>query len=345
MIIIIALLASIFFGLLVFALLNLRQGPEVQLRKRLNDMIDRAVEERAKNPKPKKNLKPTTVDIPQGIRQTESGKRFFDRVIRPIINSLDERFQKFAPAEIKLQLEDKIFRAGKTGVWGLKRLVTVWCLSIVAGTSLSILMIQDMELHPLQRIMTVLIGAFFGAAVPFAVLNSAIRNRQKALRKQLPEFLDILCVSVQAGLSFDGAVNKMTKRMKGPLIDEFKRIQNDIALGMTHQYALTNMARRCDLEEIYLFTTSVIQAEKLGTSMTRTLKQQSDNMRDRHRQYVKGEALKAPVKIIFPMVLFIFPSMFVVLLFPAIVFYPAAHCSKSISSPSGIEAEIASAKF
>ena len=135
----------------------------------------------------------------------------------------------------------------------------------------------------------------------------------------MPEFLDLLCVSVQAGLSFDGAVAKLTKRMHGPLIDEFKRMQNDVALGMTHYYALTNVARRCDLEEVYLFTTSVIQAEKLGTSMTRTLKQQADNMRDRHRQHVKAEALKAPVKIIFPMVLFIFPSIFVVLLFPAVV--------------------------
>lgn len=319
MIFLVALFTSIFFGILVFALLHLKQGPEAQLRKRLNDMIDRAEAERALNPKQKKNVKPTVVKMPTVGEQTLSSKKeFFNRVIRPFINSLDERLQKFAPAEIKLQLEDKIFRAGKVGIWSIRRLITIWCLSIVAGTFFAIMMVQSMELHPLQRIMTILIGAFFGAAIPFAVLNSAIRNRQKALRKQLPEFLDILCVSVQAGLSFDGAVGKMIRRMRGPLIDEFKRVQNDVALGMTHQYALTNMARRCDLEEIYLFTTSVIQAEKLGTSMTRTLKQQADNMRDRHRQYVKGEALKAPVKIIFPMVLFIFPSMFVVLLFPAV---------------------------
>ena len=107
--------------------------------------------------------------------------------------------------------------------------------------------------------------------------------------------------------------------MKGPLIDEFTRFQNDVGLGMTHQYSLNQLARRCDLEEVYLFTTSVIQAERLGTSMTRTLKVQADNMRDRHRQWVRGEALKAPVKIIFPMVLFIFPSIFVVLLFPSII--------------------------
>jgi len=321
MIFVVALLTSMFFGVFIFALMSIHQGPEAQLRKRLHDMIDKAEAERALNPKQKKNVKPTVVEMPKIVERTFSRqKEFFDRVIRPFINSLDERLQKFAPTEIRLQLEDKIFRAGKMGIWSVRRLITIWCLSIVAGTFFAIMMVQSMELHPLQRILTILIGAFFGAAIPFAVLNSAIRNRQKALRKQLPEFLDILCVSVQAGLSFDGAVGKMIKRMRGPLIEEFKRVQNDVSLGMTHQYALTNMARRCDLEEIYLFTTSVIQAEKLGTSMTRTLKQQADNMRDRHRQQVKAEALKAPVKIIFPMVLFIFPSMFVVLLFPAMWF-------------------------
>ena len=319
MIFVVALLTSLLFGVFVFALMSIHQGPEAQLRKRLNDMIDRAEAERALNPKQKKNLTPTVVEMPKIVEQTFSRpKRFFRRVIQPFLTSLDDRLQRFTPAEIRLQLEDKIFHAGKLGVWGLRRLVTIWCVSIIVGTVFAIMMVYNSEIHPLQRVMTILIGAFFGAAIPFAVLNSTIRNRQKALRKQLPEFLDILCVSVQAGLSFDGAVGKMIRRMHGPLIEEFKRVQNDVALGMTHQYALTNMARRCDLEEIYLFTTSVIQAEKLGTSMTRTLKQQADNMRDRHRQQVKAEALKAPVKIIFPMVLFIFPSMFVVLLFPAV---------------------------
>ena len=139
------------------------------------------------------------------------------------------------------------------------------------------------------------------------------------MRRQLPEFLDLLCVSVQAGLSFDGAVAKITARMKGQLSDEFKHMQDDIKFGMTKQYALTQMAKRCDIEEMYLFTTSVIQAEKLGTSMSQTLTMQADNMRDRHRQYVKTQAMKAPIKILFPMVIFIFPSIFVVLLLPALI--------------------------
>lgn len=320
MIFIVAFVGSLLWFILLVLLYRIKQTPEAQLRKRLNAMIDAAEAERAKYPKMKKNVTPTAIDMATGATvhpNHNNPKDFFERAIRPILNAINEHMQKFAPNEIKMQLEDKIFRAGKLGIWDVKKLIVIWFLSIIGSTFLTIAALQNVMLHPLQRIMIIGIGVFFGAAAPFAVLNSKIRQRQKLLRKQLPEFLDLLCVSVQAGLSFDGAVGKLTKRMKGPLIDEFRRMQNDVALGMTHQYALTNVARRCDLEEVYLFTTSVIQAEKLGTSMTRTLKQQADNMRDRHRQHVKAEALKAPAKIIFPMVMFIFPSMFVVLLFPA----------------------------
>lgn len=320
----IALSISVLFAfILSLAIVYFKQNPEAQLRKRLNDMIEQAEAERARHPKKRKNLKPTVVKpAPNAAIQAitpQDNKSFRARVIQPFINSLNERFQKLAPKEIKAQLEDKIFRAGKTGVWSVQRLVTIWVLSIIGCTFLALLMLRGVMIHPVQQLFIIVLAMFAGAVIPFAVLNSTIRKRKKGIRKQLPEFLDILCVSVQAGLSFDGAIGKMTRRMRGPLIDEFIRMQNDVALGMTHQYALTNLARRCDLEEIYLFTTSVIQAEKLGTSMTRTLKQQADNMRDRHRQWVKSMALKAPVKIIFPMVLFIFPSIFVVLLFPAVI--------------------------
>ena len=315
-------ISVLFIVALIFGFMYYSQKPEVQLRKRLHEMIRQAEAERAKHPKVKKNKTPIiTTETPSGEVQIvpRNKNSFYERVIRPFQKSIEERMQKFAPQEIKNQLEDKIFRAGKLGVWDVKRLIVYWCLSIVLCTLLAVVAVSTMMIHPLQQLFLILLGFLFGAMVPFAVLNSKIRQRQKLLRKQLPEFLDILCVSVQAGLSFDGAVGKMIRRMKGPLIDEFKRAQNDVALGMTHQYALTQLARRCDLEEIYLFTTSVIQAEKLGTSMTQTLKVQADNMRDRHRQYVKAEALKAPVKIIFPMIMFIFPSMFVVLLFPAML--------------------------
>lgn len=317
-IVILAAIGAFIWAIFIFIILRLKQSPEAQLRKRLNEMIDQAEEARA--PKLKKNVTPTTVKVKDGVPEIEDEQRvaFYDRVIKPIIRAIEERMQKLTPTAIKEQIEDKIFRAGKLGAWSVSRLATCWCLSIAIFTVGAMILIQVRpNLNPAQQALVLALGIIMGAGIPFAVLNSKIRERQRKIRKQLPEFLDMLCVSVQAGLSFDGAVSKMVKRMKGPLIDEFSRMQQDVALGMTHQYALTTLAKRCDLEEIYLFTTSIIQAEKLGTSMTRTLKTQADNMRDRHRQWVKTEAMKAPVKILFPMILFIFPSMFVVLLFPA----------------------------
>ena len=315
-----ALIGALIWFLLIFAILVFKQRPEAQLRKRLNDMIDQAEEDRKRSPKLKKNQELTEVEVEDGVpRVTRRKLPFYGRVVVPLLNTLDDTLQKFAPSTVRAELEEKIFRVGKMGAWSIPRLITYWCLSIgVCTLGAIILAQQNMGINAVQKMMVVFLGVITGAAIPFAVLNSKIRQRKIAMRKQLPEFMDLLCVSVQAGLSFDGAVSKMVKRMKGPLIDEFRRMQHDVSLGMTHQYALTAMAKRCDLEEIYLFTTSVIQAEKLGTSMTRTLQVQADNMRDRHRQWVKAEALKAPVKILFPMILFIFPSMFVVLLYPAL---------------------------
>ena len=167
--------------------------------------------------------------------------------------------------------------------------------------------------------MIFLLGAIIGAVMPFFILQSIIRNRKEKLCRQMPEFIDLICISVQAGLSFDAAVSKITTRMKGVLSEEFQRMQRDIRNGMSRQRSLTQMARRCDIEEMYLFTSSVIQADRLGTSMSRTLKMQADNIRDRYRQNRRAEVLKAPIKIIFPIILFIFPSIFVVTLFPLLI--------------------------
>ena len=169
-----------------------------------------------------------------------------------------------------------------------------------------------------QALLFAWLSVAVGTMLPFTVLNSVIRKRQKAIDKQLPEVLDLLSVSVRAGLSFDGALRKITDRMSGPLIDEFRRMQQDVRMGSSRARALQAVAKRCDVDDLYLFITAVIQAERLGTSMGRTLDSQADNMRERRRQKAKAEALKAPVKIVFPLVMFIFPAIFVVVLLPSL---------------------------
>ncbi len=315
MIFTISLIGGLIWFLYVALILYAKQTPEAQIRRRLSILIRHAEEERAKTAVSNQNANQSANNDP--FRR----KDFVERVVRPLLYAIEERLQKLAPAELLKLIENRIFRAGKQGVWSVRRLAAFVVVSSMAGGALAVMFIKGAQFQFSQNVIIMLSGFASGAAIPFLVLSQKIAERQRNLRRQLPEFLDLLCVSVQAGLSFDGAVSKIITRMTGLLVDEFKRVQNDVSLGMTRQYALTQMARRCDIEEIYLFTTSVIQAERLGTSMARTLKLQADNMRERHRQYVKAQALKAPVKIIFPMVFFIFPSIFVVLLFPSIMMF------------------------
>ena len=319
MILEVSIFAAVFWFLFVALILYSRSSPEAQVRRRLQMMIDSAQALRIRNrATDKKNFEQADVQLNEKDKPLWQ-KNFYERIVKPKLDKISDFVQGLAPTQIKDLFERQIFLAGKQGIWSVKRIVVMWTISIATGVAIGFLITQNVYYHFLQETMILILSGIAGAVLPILRLQAIIRDRKKRIRRQLPEFLDLLCVSVQAGLSFDGAVAKIITRMRGALIDEFKRVQNDISLGMTRQYSLTQMAKRCDLEEIYLFTASVIQAEKLGTSMSRTLKLQSDNIRDRHRQWVKAQALKAPVKIIFPMVFFIFPSIFVVLLFPALI--------------------------
>lgn len=312
----VSFVGALFWFTFVALILYSKYSPECQVRRRIMEMIENAESLRMAT---LQAASKHTTQNPDHNHRLFYQQSFFERVIKPLLNKISDEVQDFAPVQVKALFEKLIFLAGKQGIWSVKRLVFMWLLSIGFGFGLGVLISIHVSFHFLQETMILIVGASLGAIFPFLHLHSQILKRKRRIRRQLPEFLDLLCVSVQAGLSFDAAVSKILTRMHGELISEFERVLNDMSLGMTRAYALTQMSKRCDLEEVYLFTSSVIQAEKLGTSMSRTLKLQSDNIRERHRQFVKAQALKAPVKIIFPMVLFIFPSIFLVLLFPAII--------------------------
>ncbi|MDY6290806.1 MAG: type II secretion system F family protein [Succiniclasticum sp.] len=243
---------------------------------------------------------------------------FLDRTVLPLIHSAEQFLTKFAPSEIHATVDKKLMLAGKQGQWSVNRVITVWLLCQALFLALGIHFSSSQRSSYFEGIVFVWIFVIIGAFLPFAYLNSLIRKRQDFIIKQLPEVLDLLSISVQAGLSFDGALRKITNRMTGPVIDEFKRMQQDVRMGAPRARALQAVAKRCDVEDMHLFITSVVQAERLGTSMGKTLINQADNMRERRRQRAKAAALKAPIKMLFPLVLFIFPAMFVVILVPHI---------------------------
>ena len=252
-------------------------------------------------------------------REREDEKKFSERVIRPFMDSLERTVTRLTPHEIVLAVQHRIVLAGKARQWTAPQVLATSILSFVVMLGFMMFLLQDGERPMIQKMTMLLVGAAIGGYVPFGVLHTLQTKRQEAIRRQLPEVLDMLCVSVQAGLSFDGALSKITARMKGPLIEELQRLQDDVRMGSPRRTAMRATASRCDVQEVSLFITALIQAERLGTSMASTLKNQADNIRERRRQYVKAEAMKAPVKIIFPLVLFIFPAIFVVVLIPTLL--------------------------
>jgi tight adherence protein C len=164
-----------------------------------------------------------------------------------------------------------------------------------------------------------LLVLLMGILLPDYMLQQAIGRRQYQIRKSLPDILDLLIVSVEAGLGFDGAISKLADHMDGALTEEFNLALGEMRIGEGRQEALKKMAERCDTPEISSFTRAIIQADQLGISLGRILRVQAADTRLKRQAAAEEKAMKAPIKMLFPLVLFIFPAMFVVILGPALL--------------------------
>ncbi|WP_027448136.1 type II secretion system F family protein [Pontibacillus marinus] len=164
-----------------------------------------------------------------------------------------------------------------------------------------------------------LFGAGIALIFPKIYINQKIKARNEKALKELPDVLDLLTVSLEAGLGFDSALGKLVSKQEGVLSDEFHRCLEEIRLGRTRREALTGVKERLELDEIKVLISNILQAEKLGIGMVQVLRVQSNEVRDQRKQRAEEQAMKAPVKMMFPLVLFIFPSLFIVLLGPALI--------------------------
>ena len=301
MVLLFSLLTAVFIFIVLYYIIKTKVVPDNQVHQRL------------------RNLQGTEGRIITSHADELKQIPFLDRTVVPLLRRFENFMIRFAPSGIHNTVEQKLMLAGKSDKWSPNGFITVWLICMAIFFGIGYIVVAKKGLPYTQSVLFTWLSVAVGAMLPFSMLNSAIRKRQKAIDRQLPEVLDLLSVSVRAGLSFDGALRKITDRMTGPLIEEFKRMQQDVRMGAPRARALQAVAKRCDVEDLYLFITAVIQAERLGTGMGKTLNNQADNMRERRRQKAKAEALKAPIKIIFPLVLFIFPAIFVVVLLPSIL--------------------------
>ena len=262
-------------------------------------------------------------DVKISYRQVEMEKSFSDRVIKPIAERLLNTIKKFAPASMYESLEKDVEASGNfqgRGMLGFVVYMMLLTLGLLALVGLYIYTRPATHsLGVVRGMLMLLLALGLGIAFPIIVLKSMITERHDKIRQSLPDMLDLLCVSVQAGMGFDGAMGQVVAKMHGPLIEECDRFLQEFRMGVTRRNALLRLADRCGIKEMQLFVAALIQADKLGVGLAQVLEIQSENMRDFRRQRAREKASKLPTKILFPTLVFIFPVLFVVALVPPLI--------------------------
>jgi tight adherence protein C len=250
-------------------------------------------------------------------REKVAGKempKFRERVMLPLTTQIAKLMFKVNPKASSDAIAKKLMAAGMRNA-SPNGFIASQGIFALGGAFFGLVLFGAAKpsLAPLAAILMGVLG-FMG---PSFVLGSRVRTRAAAVASELPDALDLLSVSVEAGLGFDGAVQKLTEHMDGPLIEEFELALGEIRIGEGRQEALKKMAERSGSLEMGSFVRAIIQADQLGISLGRILRIQAHDTRLKRQLLAEEKAMKAPIKMLFPTVVFIFPAMFIVILGPA----------------------------
>lgn len=249
--------------------------------------------------------------------EVELNKPFSERIIKPQMEKLSSIISKYTSGGVKAGMKRKIQQAGRS--IPVQNFLMLRVFSTIGVPLTFGLLLFLGKLPTLQILIFVVVLFIFGYMGPGFWLNSQIKIRQKVIQRSLPDVLDLLCVSVEAGLGFDSAVSKVVDKMKGPITDEFHRMLQEVRMNKSRREALRDLSERVNLPDLSTFIASLVQADQLGVSIARVLRIQSEQMRIKRRLRAQEQAQKAAVKMVFPLVFFIFPAMFIVLLGPVVI--------------------------
>lgn len=254
---------------------------------------------------------------PLSLTELELQQPFNQRVLLPLLRSLLAAIGKYGPKQSSERLQANLNMAGNPG-----RLTPAMFSGIRLGLAALLFFIFALVTFPamerMQALMYTAVGAGLGYLLPGMWLGQQVKKRKKNIVKALPDALDLLCISVEAGLGFDLALQRVADKWDNELSREFRRALSDTRLGRARRDALKDMAARTGVDDVQTFVGAIIQAEQLGVSIGKILRIQADQMRIRRRQRAEEEAHKAPIKMLIPMVFLIFPALFVVILGPAV---------------------------
>lgn len=259
--------------------------------------------------------------------EEELERSFVQRVLLPVGESVAKLFRTAAPAGAAERSHKKLLMAGLFPRVTAVQMQGLCWFSAAACVALMFLLLVAMgsvpggtiRLNDPVNLLRLLLALAAGFVLPQFILSRKVKARQEQILVALPYGIDLLSISVEAGMGFDAAVGYTMRKTQGPLAEEFAKTLNEIRLGKPRLEALEDLGNRTGVEDLKTFVTAVVHASRLGGSITNTLRVQADSIRVRRRQRAQEMAMKAPVKMVFPLVFFIFPALFVVIIGPALM--------------------------
>jgi tight adherence protein C len=255
---------------------------------------------------------------PESMRQ-ELDRPFSDRVVSPGFSRLTDLGRRFTPVGQANRIRHKLDLAGNPAGWDVDRVLAFKMIGLIVGLVLGFAIPLLFGWSALVLIGVVIVLAALGFMTPNLVLYQAAYERSERLRKDLPDALDLLTISVEAGLSFNAAMSEVARKTTGPLASEFFRVLQEMQIGVDRADAIRAMGERTDLPELRQFATAMVQADSFGIPIANVLRVQASEMRVKRSQRAEEQAQKVPVKVLFPLIFCILPALFVIILGPAAI--------------------------
>ena len=242
---------------------------------------------------------------------------FLSRVVRPLASKASDRVTALAPRNYIQKIHHQLLLAGLSSSIRAEEFVTGQAIGTGAGLLLGLLIASALTLSTSKTTLVLVLGPAIGALFPASWLSRKVQERQDAILNDLPDVVDLLAISVEAGVGFEGALEIVCSHFDSPLAQELSRTLKEMELGLSRREALQNLKRRTDVADLSNFVLALTQADSLGMPLGRILHTQASEMRNKRRARAREKAAKLPVKILFPLMAFIFPAIMVVILGPA----------------------------
>jgi tight adherence protein C len=259
----------------------------------------------------------------KNLEELELQQPFVERTLRPLAARISGRISGMASSSFTEKTAKRLALAGNPGDLRVADWLGIKAIGAVVGAILFFVLFGLVGIMGfpffIGGLLMPVIGALFGYTIPEFWLGGRVKKRQKAILMMIPDALDLLTISVRAGLGFDAALGKVVEKLQGPLSDEFRRALAEVRVGKARRDALRDIVARTEVVPLTNFIGAIIQAEQLGVSISKVLQVQSEQLRIERRQRAEEQAAKAPIKMLFPLVGCIFPSLFIVILGPAII--------------------------